>query len=335
MLVSVQLLGTEKIEELEAQGFNAVVLELDESASKESTRNAAEAIEKAGFSLYYWVEVARNEAMADAHPEWMCSLQGHPDWRRLFETNNDPKEGEVVKTYPWVPILYKETFTAHLERIRELLLDVPEAKGIFLNDLQGGPSACGCGSAFCRWTSDYGVILTATPYSEKERYFPAVVNAAADFVQAVKELAPASEVIPVWLTECEEHDRPRVCGNVGCYLGYCWRYYEQQLDLLVPRIERLGVLAPFRALDRDLPVYGEEAGWVKWALDSYGALPPKKEREVIEAERLLAVLQGWDVTEEEVEAQIQRSKEAGAGGYVLSLMRIDQSWKPRVVRYER
>ena len=84
VLVSVELLGTQRIDELEARGFNAVVVELDESTSKEGTRSAAAAVEKAGLSLYYWVEVARNEAMADAHPEWMCSVQGHQDWRRLL-----------------------------------------------------------------------------------------------------------------------------------------------------------------------------------------------------------------------------------------------------------
>ena len=350
VLINARLAGTEQLAEFKAQGFNAVVLEIAYLSEKEGNKNAAENIKTAGLDLYYWIEVARNKAMADAHPEWLCSVQGHKDWRRLFKTNTNPQEGEVVKVYPWVPILYKETFAAHLKRIEELLNDTPEATGLFLNDLQGGPSACGCGSTFCRWTSDYGTLLTATPYSDEkdeelDNKWPSVVSAAAEFVQAVKRLSPTSDVIPVWLTECEEHDRQKLCGNVGCYQGYCWLFYERQLDLLVPQIDHLGVLATFKAFDRDLPVYGEKAGWVKWVLESYAALPrgyrwrknpeTKKERkEVIEARRLVAVLQGWGVTEEETKAQIQRTEEAGAAGYVLSLIEIDQSWAPKIYRVE-
>ena len=333
VLVSHAMVSKKRLEEFRAAGYNAVVLALADNAK---TKRAADSIQNAGFDLYYWIEIARNEAMADAHPEWMCSLQGHKDWRRLFKTNTNPQKGEVVKTYPWVPILYKETFAAHLERVKKLLADAPRSKGIFLNDLQGGPSACGCGSPFCRWTSDYGTILTATPYSENpkvKRHFPGVVNAAADFVRAVKGIAPGTEVIPVWLTECEEHDRPAVCGNVGCYRGYCWQYYEQQLDLLIPEIERLGALVPFKALDRDLPVYKKKAGWITWVLGSYRALPPHKKKKIVEPRQLLAVLQGWNVTEAEIKAQIQRTKEAGAGGYLLSLIEIDQSWEPKIIKH--
>ena len=326
---------TKELIEFKTQGTNAVVLELASLSDKKETRAAAARVRACELELYYWIEIARNKAMADAHPEWMCSVQGHKDWRRLFEKNTVPNKGEVVKTYPWVPILYKETFAAHLKRVRKLLDGLPRATGVFLNDLQSGPSACGCGSPFCRWTSDYGTNLTATPYSKhptEKRHFPGVVDAAADFVQEVQKLAPGVEVIPVWMTECEAHDRPGVCGNVGCYNGYCWRYYEEQLDRLVPRIRRLGALTPYKAMGRDLPVYKEKAGWVKWALDSYGALPPHKKKKVLEARQLVAVLQGWDVTREEVEAQVRRTQEAGADGYVLSLVELDQSWEPRIVK---
>ena len=334
VLVDAPRATPENIQEFQTRGFQAVVLLLKDRDT-ESVQSSAERVRKAGLDLYYWIEVARNVDLAEEHPGWMASLQGHKDWRKRFESHNNPGPGEVAKTYPWVPILYKETFAAHLERVERLLRDLPDARGLFLNDLQGGPSACGCGSTFCRWTSDYGAIRTATPYTRPERHFSTVVSAAADFVQTVQQRRPSTEVIPVWLTECEEHDKPGICGNVGCYRGYCWMYYERQLDLLVPNVRRLGVLATFKSLGRDLPVYGEKAGWVKWALDTYRALPPAKEKKVIESERLLAVLQGWDVTDEEIEAQIQKTVEARAGGYVLALVEIDQSWEPRLVQYER
>ena len=93
VLVSHTMVGTKRLEEFRAAGYNAVVLEL---ADKVKTQEAAGSIRNAGFDLYYWIEIARNEAMADAHPDWMCSLQGHEDWRRLFKTSTNPKKGEVV-----------------------------------------------------------------------------------------------------------------------------------------------------------------------------------------------------------------------------------------------
>ncbi len=124
-----------------------------------------------------------------------------------------------------------------------------------------------------------------------------------------------------------------MCGSVWCHRGYCWQYYEQQLDLLIPEIERLGALVPFKALDRDLPVYKKKAGWITWVLGSYRALPPHKKKKIVEPRQLLAVLQGWNVTEAEIKAQIQRTKDAGAGGYLLSLIEIDQSWEPKIIKH--
>jgi len=57
---------------------NAIVLSLD-TAGSTSDREAAHRILNAGWELYYWVEIGRNPAMADQHPEWMASLQGHAE----------------------------------------------------------------------------------------------------------------------------------------------------------------------------------------------------------------------------------------------------------------
>ena len=51
-----------------AKGVNAVVVPLDESANRR-WKPMAEAVERAGMTLWPWIEVARNPAMADAHPE--------------------------------------------------------------------------------------------------------------------------------------------------------------------------------------------------------------------------------------------------------------------------
>ncbi len=312
-------------------GANAIVLQLDGRSDGERQRevSAARRILQCGLDLYYWIEIARCPPLADAHPEWMASLQGHSEWRRLYKEVPQPKRNvEVVKNYPWVPVLYEEAFAAHRQRVRQLLRGKPTAKGIFLNDLQGAPSACGCGNAFCRWTGDYGAIKTATP-------LPA--NAAARFVAAVGQLAPESEIIPVWVTECEEHDGAPdgMCAGVGCFQGICWKAYTRQLTPLAEQSRQIGVLLPFRALHRDLPRYGGTAGWIRHAVRTFQTMPPRHGGNSIVANRLICVLQGWNVTAAEIEAQKKHAQESGTAGYIISKVEIDQSWDPRIHRIGR
>src|SRR5262245_58453970 len=54
-----------------AKGANAVVVLLDDT-TKAQWRAAARTVEREGMALWPWVEVARNRAMADAHPERMA-----------------------------------------------------------------------------------------------------------------------------------------------------------------------------------------------------------------------------------------------------------------------
>jgi hypothetical protein len=305
---------------LKAQGYNSVVLSLSANATQD--KDAAHRIQTTGFNLYYWIEIARNPALADSHPEWMASLQGHQEWRRFFPDLPKPAAGEVVKNYPWVPVFYQEAFAAHLKRVKELLQDKPAPRGIFLNDLQGAPSACGCGNHLCRWTSNYGPIKTATPLG---------ADAAAKFVAAVKKLAPESQIVPVWLTECEEQDHDELCAGIPCFKNTCWREWTAQLMPVASEVEMLGALLPYRALQRDLTRYGPEAGWIKSALVSFTALPARYQVKGVPHDRLVAVLQGWDVTPEQINSQITRSSEAGTANYVVSMMKIEQDWKPVIV----
>ena len=68
---------------------------LDESV-KERWETMARVVADAGMTLWPWVEVARNPAMADAHPEWMAATGGHhDDWRRRFPKAPTAKPGEV------------------------------------------------------------------------------------------------------------------------------------------------------------------------------------------------------------------------------------------------
>jgi hypothetical protein len=314
-----------RLEQCRKDGATAVALNLADGEAAETTRRAARRIREAGLALYYWIEVGRSPALADAHPEWMASLQGHPEWRRHFPRAPQPGPGEVVKNYPWVPILFREAFDAHRQRIEALLRDRPPPKGIFLNDLQAAPSACGCGNLLCRWTADYGPLRTATPLPS---------DAAAKFVAAVKMLALGARIIPVWTTECEEHEMAEGggCAGVACFTGACWYEYTKQLMPLARECETLAALLPYRAFGRNDPRYGPTAGWVKQALQSFVEMPPKRDGESLPVHRLIAVLQGWDVSAAERQAQIQRAEESGAAGYLLSLMKIEQGWEPRVVK---
>jgi hypothetical protein len=163
VLVRAEKVTPEFLRAWKAKGVTDVIVPLDE-VTKQRWETTARAVEQAGMSLWPWIEVARNPAMADAHPEWMATPGGHhDDWRRRFPNAPTPKAGEVIKVWPWVPIGYAPAFDAHRQRLKDLLGDLPGAwSGVFLNDLQAAPSSCGCGNDQCRWALDYGAPSTAT-----------------------------------------------------------------------------------------------------------------------------------------------------------------------------
>jgi hypothetical protein len=324
-LLAAEQITDSRLSTLKSSGVDAITVPIHGTAVSRATEHVAcERIRHAGLALYFWVEVARCPELADAHPGWMASLQGHSEWRRLFKESPTPGDGEVVKTYPWVPILNKEPFAGQLSRIKALLQNRPAADGVFLNDIQGSPSACGCGSHLCRWTSDYGKLRTTTPLGN---------NAPADFVKAVQTLVPQSEVIPVWTTECEEHDGAHdgLCAGVGCFKGICWKAWTAQLMPVAEQCSTLGALLPYRSFQRDLPIYGPEASWIRHAVKSFEAMPSQHQGQALPASRLLAVLQGWDMTEQEISRQIDVALDAGVNRYLVAYSKIEQSWQPRIM----
>ncbi len=316
-----------RLSKLESTGTNTVAFTLSSSKDddKQAIRAAVVNAKRAGLEFAYWVEVARSPELAKEHPKWMASLQTHHEWRRFFPAAPLPKANEVVKTYPWVPILSQETFKAQRERVLSLLANLPVPKLIFLNDLQGAPSACGCGNSLCRWTSDYGQRRTTVPSGD---------DSAALFVDAIQEALPQAEVVPVLTTECEEHDGSPLglCAGVGCYKGICWKAYTRQLMPLAEKSKRLAVLALYKEFQRDIPRYGSaEASWVEFAIKTFETMPPRHNGKAIPASRMIAVVQGWDVSMEEIEAQQIAATKAGANGYVVAYDKLDQSWLPKIV----
>ena len=317
-LISGRQTNTATLKQLKRQGYNIVALEFVRGALPKARIEQANRIRKAGFQLYYWIEVGRCEELADAHPEWMASLQGHPEWRRHFPAFPQPADGEVVKNYPWVSVFYKEAFDAHLHRIKSLIAPLPKPDGILLNDLQAAPSACGCGNTLCRWTTDYGPIKTATQLGP---------DAGAKFLSEVRKLAAGAEVIPVWTTECQEHEMPKgnACDGVSCFSGICWYDFTKQLMPVAAESKRIGALLTYKSL-------GQYPEWIDSAVRSFQKMPSVRNGKPIAANRILPVLQGWNTTPAERADQIRRAREAGATGYIMVLTPIAQSWKPRILK---
>jgi hypothetical protein len=97
---------------------------------------------------------------------------------------------------------------------------------------------------------------------------------------------------------------------------------------------QLAVLVPYREFQRDLPVYGETAGWIHHAVTSFQTMPRRHGGSAIEASRLITVLQGWDVDEADVATQIQAATHSGSAGYIVAYTKIEQKWEPRVVKWQ-
>ena len=326
VLLDAQQLDESRAATLRLAEFNAVVLRVEtKHSSREEIVRAFAIAQRHQLPCHFWIEVARCPALADKRPELMASLQGHPEWRRFFPKSKEPSDDQVVKTYPWVPIMSREGFDAQLARVTKLLEGLPTPDGLFLNDLQGAPSACGCGHPLCRWTTDYGPKRTTAKLGP---------DAAAQFVNAVSKATRVPRVIPVWATECEAHDKQELCAGIGCYEGLCWKEFVKQLTPLAERPDPIALLVPFREFERDLPIYPDRAGWIREAVELMQTQPRRHRGTPVSAERLITVLQGWDVTQREVMAQIAQSQLAGAGGCIVSLVPIDQSWEPRIMPWK-
>ena len=322
-----------------ADGYGAVALVLDERHSQEAYAAAAGIVGKASLDLYYWIEVGRNPAMAEKHPDWMASLGMHDDWLKRFPDTPRPNSGQVAKAFPWVPIGYRKAFEAHLDRVRALGERVePGFQGVLLNDLQGGPASCGCGNLQCRWALDYHVPATA------ER-IPGDA-AAAQFVSAVAEVFPEQQVIPIWTTECEEIDLSAkhrsgqvgtgLCESVPCAHGTCPVAFARQWSALQDGHDGpVGILALHQEFGRSGEPYRSAVDWVGQSVSYLDEIHEKHSTAEMPREKLWLVVQGYSVSGAESERARQVAHETGAGAVVVALARIDQSYEPRLVAADR
>ncbi len=322
VLVGIDRVSPEFLAVWKAKGVNAVVVPLDDAA-KQRWKPMAEAVERSGMTLWPWIEVARNPAMAGAHPEWMAAIGAHhDDWRRRFAHAPTAKRGEVIKAWPWVPIGYAPALSAHRQRLRRLLGELPGSwAGVFLNDLQAGPSSCGCGNDQCRWALDYGTPPTVarTPGDD----------AAAKVVAEVSAGHPGKVIIPVWVTECELSDLPDakggtgLCGQVPCAANDCWPRYARNWNPLMKATDGPIAVGIWPETFRR-----DATHWIERDLALFQTPPRGGSR--LAAERTITVIQAWGKPESAAIALPTRVERASSG-WVLALDAIDQSWEPRAV----
>ncbi len=332
VLVEAETVTASAVSQWKKEGFKAVAVALDERTGEAGYRELSRRISEGGLDLYYWIEVARNPAMATAHPRWMAALGSHEDWQKNFPKFPEPGVGEVAKAFPWVPIGYREAFDAHLARIEQLLkLAPPGWRGLLLNDLQAGPSSCGCGNLLCRWAVDYHVRSTATKLAGD--------SVAARFVAEVRKRVGDKSVVPVWTTECERVDLPAekhqgrpgtgLCGTVGCATGACPEDFTRQWSALVSDHDGpLGLLALHTALQRTQTEFGGGPGWVTNAIGYLDQTVPAHGGNATR-DRLWMVVE--DSRAGEAATARRLAAQAGVGAVIVARAKIDQSYEPRMI----
>jgi hypothetical protein len=209
-----------------------------------------------------------------------------------------------------------------------------EYRGLLLNDLQGGPASCGCGNLQCRWALDYGVPATAT----KDR----VDDAAARFVSAVRELTPGKQIVPVWMTECEDGDLPAdkapagkstgLCGGVPCTLGTCPRAFAKQLGALTKTHGGpLGLFTAEYTCGRDARYYGVPAGWIAAAVKYLDSTHLVAQKPVLLHDQLWLVVQGAHENADAESAARKAAHNLDPGAVVVARVNLDQSYEPCVI----
>lgn len=317
------------LDDWKAKGATAVVVPLD-IESKKKWSKTAETVDRAGLRFYAWIEVARDAKLADLHPDWLASIgKHHDDWRVRFpDAPKTPNKEDVIKAWPWVVIGYAPAYEAQLEKVASLLQDLPgRVKGVFLNDLQAGPSSCGCGNDQCRWALDYGAPATAALSKPGD-------NVAARFVAEIRARYPKIDVIPVWVTECEEIDLPGakngtgLCGKVACAKGTCWPVYVKQWKPLATAGAGtpIALAAWSETFRRDPKTYVAD--------DLHLFLDPPKNGEPLPKDRAIVVVEAWKKNAD-LDSLVRQVQSLPIRGWVLAVDEIDQSWNPRYMNIKK
>ena len=175
--------------------------------------------------------------------------------------------------------------------------------------------------------------MTATPLAGDD--------VAARFLTEVRKIIPGKEVIPVWMTECEEIDLPQklrgslattgLCGSVPCAANTCPKVFAQQWSSLVNEENAaVGVLALQTELERSRAPYSP-ASWVPAAVEYLDSIPPTYGGKALPHDRLWVVVQGYGVSAAEQAAARTAAVQVNPASVLVAMTHLDQSYASRLV----
>ena len=311
-----------EIEAAQQAGATAIITPLDAEMDKSAVADFKASARSHGLEHGFWIEIGRDPEAAISHPEWLHVPQ-HSDWLSQFPAWNGPN----AAVFPWLPLNNKAVFDYQLAKVASIASMLEPGDSIYLSNVQNPPAGCGCGNLQCRsWDNSPGEKIAPSPYEHKEIFFTSL------FLDALAAKLPLMRITPIICPECEQgvvmgtvanpDAQTRYCNSINCS-DPCGGYYYPGLVRALGGLERVGLLCTYKALRRDIPIYGETAAWVAANIDRYsehGAI-----------RKLLPVLQGWDVSEEERNAQLDFVSKRNVRGYILSLLPLDNSFWPVAV----
>lgn len=300
----------------------------DLAAEAEALRAACALARALGLPVWGWIEVGRDEAAIREHPEWMHAPQHH-EWLQAFPDWNG---GHPALVAPWLCVNNRAAFDYALARVRALVQQAPPLDGLFLNDIQGPPAGCGCGNVLCRsWDNSPGDKIAPTPYQNPDVFFSQVFWEKCAL--ALAETLPISRLIPIICGECEigvtmggvesPDAQMGTCRGIACSRPCALVYWPGMVRAFSGEVGgplSVGLLTPYKLFGRDVPLYGGTAAWVGASVAHY--------REIDPTASVLAVVQGWNVTPDELAAQIEQAATCGATGVLVLEEPLDQSWWP-------
>ncbi len=329
------VLGTVDTARLREMAARAETLVLDLAVENALLQSIVASARELGVAVWGWVEVGRDPVAASAHPEWMHAPQHH-EWLQAFPDYRAQGGTHPALVSDWICVNNRAAFEYALERVKTLVQNAPALDGLLLNDIQGPPAGCGCGNILCRsWDNSPGDKIAPTPYTNPDILFSEVFwRACADALAAHPEKPiPRNDVVPILCGECEIGITMGAAFSPDTELGNCrgilcssvcsLHYWPAMVRAFSPERDgpaSVGMLTPYRLFDRDLPLYGPPAAWIQASLAHYHACEPTA--------RLTAVIQGWNVTAEEIEAQTAQAIAGAADGLLILEEPLDQSYRP-------
>jgi len=321
-LIDFAVTGDEGIEAARRAGANGIITPLDTQTERSYIEAFKSSARLQGLEPGFWIEIGRDQEAAITHTEWLHVPQ-HTDWLAQFPDWS----GGRAAVFPWLPLNNRAVFDYQVAKVVSIASKLDSGDSIYLSNVQNPPAGCGCGNLQCRsWDNSQGEKIAPSPYEHKEIFF------TSQFMETLKAKIPAMRITPIICPECEQSVLMGTVENPDAKTGYCnsincsdpcGGFYYPGLVRALNGIERVGLLCTYKAMRRDLPIYGEPAAWVSANIGRYsehGAVT-----------KLLPVLQGWDVSEDEIKAQLSFVEKAKVRGYIISLMPLENSFWPVTV----